>query len=192
MQDSLSWWDKNVGSNEMFKGWVKGKNVPSRKFVRDYIKSKYKSVIDFGAGLCEDYYALLEENAGIHYNAVDFTDRFVASGKYDGIKIYKESVEKTHFEDKVVDVAYCRHVLEHLPYYEKAIDEMIRVSMKEIIVTFFFPPKDKEEIRLNNGLNHNIYSKKKIEEYLWKNERVVNVEWNEFSDKETILFVKLC
>jgi ubiquinone/menaquinone biosynthesis C-methylase UbiE len=187
----MSWWDLNV-KEDVFKRWVKGKSVPSRKFVRDYIISKYKSVIDFGAGLCEDYFGFIEANSGVHYNAVDFTDQFVEKAKKTGIHIFKESAEKTHFRDMVVDVAYCRHLLEHLDYYEKALTEMIRVSMKEVIVTFFFPPEDKEELRMNNGLPHNLYSKKKIEEFLWKNNRVVDIEWNEFSDEESILFIKLC
>ena len=34
--------------------------------------------------------------------------------------------------------------------------------------------------------------RKKIEEFLWKNDRVVDIEWNEFSEEESILFIKLC
>lgn len=176
---------------DVFKRWVKGKSAPTRKLVRDYIISKYKSVIDFGAGLCEDYFGFIEANSGVHYNAVDITDQFVEKAKKTGIHIFKESAEKTHFGDMVVDVAYCRHLLEHLEYYEKTLDEMIRVAKNEVIVTFFFPPKEIEDIRLNNGLHHNTYNRKKIEDYLWKNTRVVDIEWMDF-EEEAILFIKLC
>ena len=187
-----SWWDINVDI-DVFKRWVKGINAPSRKYVRDYIDKKgYTNVLDVGAGLCEDYYGFLELGGKVHYNAVDFTRQFVEISRPVGIHIELAESDKLPYEDMVFDIVYCRHLVEHLPYYESTLTDMIRVSKKELIVTFFLPPKEVDDvIKTNNGLHHNIYDKNKITNFVMSNERVYNTRWENFGEDESILFIEL-
>ena len=39
--------------------------------------------------------------------------------------------------DDAYDVVYCRHVVEHQPYYKKAIREMVRVSKGIVVINLF-------------------------------------------------------
>jgi ubiquinone/menaquinone biosynthesis C-methylase UbiE len=188
----MSWWDENV-SIDIFKRWVKGVNAPSRKYVREYISGAgYTNVLDVGAGLCEDYYGFLGLGGKVHYNAVDFTEQFVEASKPVGIHIHLSECDKLHFDDMVFDVAYCRHLVEHLPYYETTLTDMIRVSKKEVIITFFLPPQNKPDvIHVNNKLHHNIYDKRRISSFAMASERVYDIRWEDFGPDESILFIKL-
>lgn len=57
------------------------------------------------------------------------------------------------------DLVHCRHVLEHLPYYETAVREMTRVAGQLMILTFFIPPGKSEVVR----------RKETAEGYVWLN-----------------------
>ena len=188
----MSWWDDNV-EIEVFKRWVKGVNATSRKFVRGYIFNKgYRIVLDVGAGICEDYYGFLELGGLVHYEAVDFTKKFVEACKITGIHVQLAQVDNLPFPEMIFDVSYCRHVLEHLPYYEDALTEMIRVAKKEVIVTFFLPPHDEDDRMLfGNGLHSNIYNRKKLEEFLMRNQRVYNITWQKIGVDEEIMYIEL-
>jgi len=182
-----------VSTND-FKDWVRGIDDPSRKYVRDYIISKgYKHVLDVGAGLCDDYDGFKRDGKDIFYTAADFTDKFFYDSNRRGINIVKANCDNLPYVDLFFDVAYCRHLVEHLPYYDKTLDEMIRVSRKEVVVTFFLPVRDVEddEIRVIDHLNHNIYSKPKIEKFLDKHDRVVRWKWEDSGKDEQILSIKL-
>jgi len=188
----MSWWDNKVDLKG-FKMWVKGKNAPSRKRVREYIYSRDNlSVLDVGAGLCEDYIGYIELGGKIHYEAIDFTDSFVKHAQDNYIHMTKANSEEIPFGDKTFDVVYCRHLLEHLEYYEKTINEMIRVGKKEVIITFFFPPtKEPDEIRLVDNLNHNRYNIEKLNRFIWSHNRVWDVTWEYFSEDESIVYIQL-
>lgn len=186
----MSWWDNNVEKG-VFKRWVKGKNAPTRKMVREHILSKgYTNVLDVGAGMCEDYFAFIEAGGMVHYSAVDITDMFIEQAQHTGIHIYKTDAGNLPFEDNSFDIAYCRHVIEHMPYYEDALNEMIRVSRSEVIVTFFLPMEDTEVIKKNNELHHNIYSKEKMISFLMKSAKVYDVSFEAVGDEE-IMYISL-
>jgi ubiquinone/menaquinone biosynthesis C-methylase UbiE len=78
-------------------------------------------------------------------------------------------------------LVYARHILEHLDYYEKALTEMIRVSKRAVIHTFFRRPMDEPDLieiySKETQLYQNAYNKQKIENFLSKNERIIAVEW---------------
>ena len=185
----MSWWDTK-STIEQFREWVRGVNDPSRKHVRNYILSKeYKSVLDVGAGLCEDYAGF---NGVVNYSAVDFTDQFVTDGKNRGVNVIKSVCDSLPFQDEYIDVVYCRHLIEHLPYYETTLNEMIRVAKKEVIVTFFLPTEAKpDEIRVIDSLNHNIYDSRKLESFVLTNNKVKTIIKENFGIDEQILYIIL-
>jgi ubiquinone/menaquinone biosynthesis C-methylase UbiE len=187
----MSWWDERCNI-EQFRTWVRGIDDPSRKYIRDYIISKkYKSVLDVAAGLCEDYAGLKRDTEGVEYTAIDFTDKFIANGMARGINIKKANCDDLPFYDASFDIAYCRHLIEHLPYYESTLNEMIRVATKEVIVIFFLPTTKVDEIRIVDSLNHNFYGKRKMEKFLKANPKVASLKWELFGIDEEILFIEL-
>ena len=190
----MSWWDERVSTIEQFRGWVRGIDDPSRKYVRDYmIGKKYKEVLDVAAGLCEDFDGFKRDSSDVKYSAIDFTDKFVEHNAKRGIDIVKSECSHLPFVDSSFDVVYLRHVVEHLSYYEETVNEMIRVAKKEVVVTFFLPTTQKreDEIRIVDSLNHNFYSQPKFRKFLKSNEKVLSFHFENFGIDEEILFIVL-
>lgn len=189
---SKTWWDNHCNIDE-FRQMVNNNNELSRIKVRDYIGSKGKvSVLDCGAGLCEDWFKFKESYPEVSYNAIDFTEKFCIRNKKYGINIERASIEAIPKPNNSFDIVYCRHVLEHLPHFHTALSEMIRVAKKEVVVTFFIRPAEEEKIFADeNGLNTNTYSKKDIEYALGVNDKVIGWEWELFEEDEEILYISL-
>ena len=189
-----SWWDNRTNVDE-FRTWVRGIDDPSRKHVREYLIGKgYTSFLDVAAGLCEDFDGFKRDGKGISYVAMDFTDKFVAHNRARGVNIVKADCNAEFpFTDSFFDVAYLRHVIEHLPYYDNCISEMIRVADKEVVITFFLPSVDRkdDEIRVVDNLNHNFYSKPKMAKFLKANPKVKSIRWEPYGIDEEILYIEL-
>jgi len=84
-------------------------------------------------------------------------------------------------------------VLEHLPTYKDALNEMIRVASKYVVHIFFIKPTDSEKIVYDepNNLYHNRYVKEEIEDFISSNETVESFEWVDIDEKEVALTLKI-
>jgi SAM-dependent methyltransferase len=136
------WWQEKLADPKMlniFQGWVGNADAPSRVAARSYIMSKqYKSILDVGCGLCAELDGYRASSYPIEYFGLDITERLVEAAKKRGINCVLGSAESIPLSDKVVDIVYARHLLEHLSYYEKALIEMVRCAKKEVLVVFFY------------------------------------------------------
>lgn len=98
------------------------------------------------------------------------------------------------FEDAAFDIVYARHILEHLPYYEKALEELIRVARYEALVVFFIPATDVEDI-IDFGISdghmvyHNRYNRAKLEKFVLSQPKVSHITWETISQNEEILHI---
>jgi len=138
-----SWWNKNVESRlDDFKSWVGDHNQASKVYCRKYIVEKqYKSMVDCGCGLATDFFALKNDGYSIAYTGIDSCKFIVDTNRSNGIDMVEAELEQPlPIEDNKYDVAYCREVLEHLSYYENAINEFIRIASKEVIIVWFIKP----------------------------------------------------
>jgi glycosyltransferase involved in cell wall biosynthesis len=192
-----SWWNVNINTGiEDFKLWTGNENVESKVYLRAHIMNKlYKSCLDCGAALCLDFYSFKNQNYDIEYQAVDTCNFFIQEGLSKNIDIALNSIEKIDKKDKHVDVAYCRHVFEHIVGYKKALDEMIRVAKKEVLIIFFIKPSEKEKISYafyeNSFLYHNTYDKEKFRAYIEGNPRFDRLEITDINDKECCYHIYL-
>ena len=70
-------------------------------------------------------------------------------------------------DDASFDVVHCRHVIEHLPYFETAIRELARVTADLMVLCMFIPGGDEEILR----------RKKHAQGYVWVNQyRATDIE----------------
>ena len=191
------WWEKNVDAQlGTFAQWLGDINADSRVKMRKYISSKgYKSILDIPCGLCTEFYGYERDGIAIDYYGVDITPKLVSRAKSLVLNVIRGSIEEIPFEDSSIDVCYARHILEHLDYYEKAVNDLIRVASKEVIVIFFIkPPIDKfDDIRpgMIDGalLYHNVYNRSKIEQFLNSNIKVIRTEWQDLNPNEVALHI---
>lgn len=192
-----TWWNNNLCNQQKFKeylGWLGDKKSESRVFIRDNIKElQIKSIADFGCGPCVEYSALTEEGYEFDYLGIDSCVHLKEINEAKGIKFLNEPVEQTGLNDSSYELSYSRHVLEHLPTYKGALEEMIRVASKYVVHIFFIKPSDTEKIDHwpEENLYHNHYKKSDIEEFLKKNKKVKTFEWLDINDAENALVINL-
>jgi ubiquinone/menaquinone biosynthesis C-methylase UbiE len=192
-----TWWNNNLNNKEKYNeylGWLGNSSSPSRVFIRENIKDLgIKTIADFGCGPCVDYVALKDDGYEFEYLGIDSCLHLKETNLSKGIKFLNAPVEKTGLDDNSYELAYSRHVLEHLPTYKNALTEMIRVSNKYVVHIFFIKPGEEENINFweVENLYHNTYSKQDIEIFLMNNKKVKKIEWMDITDKENALVINL-
>jgi len=137
--EHLSLWQQEV-SIEQFQKWCGNQDLPFKSESRRHIASRgYKSVLDAGAGVCSEYYGFRADGYQIDYTATDITPKFVNHAAAQGIKALVAPMENLPFEDNSFECGICHDVLNHQKDPIPALLEMLRVTEKEIIVSFFKP-----------------------------------------------------
>jgi len=190
-----SWWNKNSENRiDDFKSWVGNQDNPSKKYCRKYIADKqYKSIIDCGCGLASEYYGYQEDKYNINYTGLDSCTYFNTINKDNGIQMIESELEKDlPIIDNSYECVFCREVLEHLSFYEKAISEFIRIGKKEIIICWFIKPTtDDDEINYweEEDLYHNKYNISKLEKFVLSNTKVEKLFWEDID--QSILHIVL-
>lgn len=195
------WWNKNAENRiDDFKSWIGDFNQPSKVYCRKYIVEKqYKNIIDCGCGLATDYFGFKNDGSDINYTGLDSCKYFINLNKECGITMVEaELIKNLPLADDSYDCVYCREVIEHLPYYEKTINEFIRIAKKEIVIVFFIKPDNREDL-VNyweeEDLYHNRYNKEKLELFILNNIKVDKLLWVSAIDldyvtEETIAAIK--
>lgn len=199
-QEASGWWDYCLGNTvpyERFAQWLGDIDAPSRLAARKYIAlKKYASVLDVPSGLCIDYFGFKKDHISTAYQGLDFSTKLVSLAQRNGIQVTLGDIEQMPFEDNSFDLVYCRHILEHLTYYEQAIKEAIRVAKKEVLIVFFIKPHEKDDIIDKSVLDghtvyHNTYSQNKFARYVLSHEKVDRIVWENVNDKENIAHIIL-
>lgn len=191
-----TWWDKNLGQkfNE-FKSWIGDFTAESKVFVRNYVRLKdHKSLVDFGCGPATEFFGYKSDGYDIEYMGVDSSWILYSHGLERGVPILYSPVEEVALPDSSYDVAFSRHVLEHLPTFRECLGEMIRIGRKEAVNVFFIEPgSDPEKIDFYqpDQLFHNKYNKQDIEDFCRSNPKVKELRWERVNDKEVVLFLDL-
>ena len=192
IKSHLQWWENNLSlpeKHEEFSGWLEDSDVSSRTELFNIIDSKkINNVLEIGPGIFTDYNMFFSKKKDITYKSIDITKKIVDKAKELGIDCEQSSIENIMYSDSSFDLVYCRHVMEHLDYYQTALEEMIRVSDKYICVIFWILSDNDEIIDYNSILNlyHNKYSKNKIENFL--KEKDLSFEWFN-SNNDKLLFI---
>jgi len=196
-----TWWEIYAGSPGYWPNldrWANDFNTPSRRAFRTYLSTTdYSSLLDIPCGVGTDYFGLRADNFTLNYTGIELTKKLLDFCKLKNIPCMQGSIEAIPSPSNSFDIAYARHILEHLPYYESALNELIRVAIKEVLVVFFIPPKDNRPDNINllylRGLPiyNNYYNKEKIELFLKSNVKVDHIAWRSASPQEKFLHIYL-
>jgi len=193
------WWEKNINNTlsiSTFDEWLGDIHSTSRVLMRRHVqKMGYRSIVDVPAGLCTDYFGFKHDGIAIEYLGVDITPKLVARGLNQGIPIIEGDIKSLPFPDNRYEVCYARHILEHLNGYEEAISDLIRVASREVFITFFIHPQEKEVINSSYSFGQllygNTYSKSNIEKFILSNPKTSDFEWEYVDGREIILHIYL-
>ena len=132
----LTFWEEDCEFSTA-KEWF-NHTVAYKKYLRKYISENgYKSVLDCGAGIGTEYIGLLEDKVKVEYTGIDITPKFVQHMKENGIDAYCCSIENLPFFDNSYDAVICYGVMNHQKDFRNAIYELVRVSNKEVIISFW-------------------------------------------------------
>lgn len=191
-KEHLKWWDINLNKREKdFINWLEKSDYGSRNFIFNFLdkNNDIKNVLECGPGTFIDHNTYFKKS-NKKYSAIDITDSIVNQGLKKRIDITLSSIEDIKKESNSFNLVYCRHVLEHQDYFEKSLEEMIRVSNKYVIVTFFLLSENKDDIinyDKESKLYHNSYSMYKIEKFI--ESRNFKYKW-EFLKNDKILIIE--
>jgi ubiquinone/menaquinone biosynthesis C-methylase UbiE len=193
--DEQTWWNNNINFKiEQFKNWVGNSDAESKIYMAKYLKTKnYTSLLDAGCANATFNDTLKKNNINLEYTGVDSCQYFIELNRKNGLKMIDSDIRKISVSDNSYDIVFSRHTFEHQPNFDIILDELIRISSKEICHIFFIKPKDEQIIKYDepSNLYHNIYSKILIEEHLLKNKKVKNWIWIDINENECALHVYL-
>lgn len=194
LKEYEKWWEfkcREKKSLEDFNFWQGGENAISRILARLHIMNKgYQSVLDIPCGLAVDYEPLKKSRSTLDYLAIDISANFIAKVTEKGIPAMTGRIQDIPCDDNAFEVVYSRFILEHLDSYKDALEEMVRVASKEVLVVFFIKPtsalNDKMVVSTTDGypIYHNQYSKSKMEAFLRTLPKVKEFSWQEVKSKD--------
>jgi len=194
------WWENNLGGGSYehggdtfkaptcaeFESWMGDKDATDRKYMRT-LWPEFKTFLDGGCGACPEYFGLQSDfQDEKDYTGVDITPKLVEFNKSRGINCVHGSLNEIPFDDNSFDVALSRHVVEHMAGIEKPLNELIRVTKKQVILCFFIDPltnyTDQHIIDLGNPgtvneCYHNTYSANIISNILESHSKVLDFKW---------------
>jgi SAM-dependent methyltransferase len=127
---------KNIFDNPQIWDWVNSNddNKTRYEFTEKITPADVKSVLDIGCGHGRFLQLISEKRAGLRCVGVDNSEGALA---YVPFEKAKASITDIPYGDKEFDCVYAMEVLEHLNpvEFEKALEEMARVTKKYIIVS---------------------------------------------------------
>jgi hypothetical protein len=169
------WWSHHIAARGItgstFAGWLSQSDPHSRRAVFQQVETLgAKSVLEFGPGTFLDYQTYWRAHPWIGYRAVELTPELVAYGQGLGAQVVQGSIASVDHYGQA-DVAYCRHVLEHLPGYHNALETLLAHARRAVVVVFFqLGEGDQDSIVVDQTLAHgtycNVYSRERLEAWL--------------------------
>ena len=169
------WWSHHIAAHgitgSIFAGWLEQSDPYSRRAVFQQVETLgAKTVLEFGPGTFLDFQTYWRAHPWIGYRAVELTPELVAYGQGLGAQVVLGSIASVDHYGQA-DVAYCRHVLEHLPGYHNALETLLAHARRAAIVVFFqLGEGDQDSVVIDRTLAHgtycNVYSRERIEAWL--------------------------
>ena len=141
---------------------------------------KTESILDAGCGEGFTMNKLTKNGIGKRIEGIEYTKDAIALGKklYPDLIIKQASIYELPYEDQSFDLVVCTEVLEHLENPEKALQEMLRVSKKYLVITVPNEPlfmlsnflRGKNVSRFGNDAEHiNHWNAFSLRKYLTQN-----------------------
>ena len=149
------------------------------------VDNKYITIFDVGCGLCIIDATLMEKfpSYNYYYKGSEVTKKWIRIAKKNNCNIVFGNAYDIKEPDESYDVVLSLDVLNHLRDFKKPIAEMIRVSKKEVFISFFKEFKSPSEIEYKyeeHNLIYHYFNKQEIIDYL---DTFSNIKY-EFVDAE--------
>lgn len=166
------WWNANLPMrSEDFAQWLTGPMDETRMPVRGIVEREgRKSVLDVGCGLCTERDGFIRDKYEVCYVGVDSCRYLVRAALKVGHPAVLGCADNLPFPDDAFESVMCRGVIEHLEHWRPALEEMMRVTLGDVLVSWFLPPQECESKNhtVENGgvLWHNTHSRPEIETWL--------------------------
>lgn len=138
-------------SGDEVRGLIRGKRQyhPSRFIAQDLINIVGGRVLECGIGSGVDLEQMVVRGItrNIIYTGLDPSPEIIKmmSHRFPAFNFREGTVEKLPFADKIFDVVYVRHVLEHLPGHQPALNELIRITKRLLIICLFIEMNNEAE-----------------------------------------------
>ena len=195
--DPTTLWFHTPDSPTLCRGGSNGPDHPSQLYaIKKYVNNT-DTFLDYGCGSGTTLEAL--EKAGLIRIAENYLGLDIIPKNIDWCKgqwplhnfLVNSSIHKLDPPDKSFDVVYSRHVVDHMESFEGAMDEHKRVAKKLVIVILWVGLSNQDEHQIKNidyrpsggqlypNEYTNIYSKKKVKEYLEGDPEWELLEFNE-------------
>jgi len=121
-----------------------GQEHPSRIFIASLVGAQ-DSVLDVGCGAGATYETLAAAGRASHYTGIDSSEPSleVARELYPAgdFRAGQATALLAQFEPASFDLVLVRHVLEHLPDFELAMEQAIAVARRLAVFVFFLAPR---------------------------------------------------
>ena len=173
--------------NEIYRDtndWYINQGYVSKNLIKLVSKYGEKNILDIGCATGE-YCKELKE-LGFIYTGVDLNPKYIKIARENGIKACLMNVKDLKFEDNSFETSLLFEVLEHIDDLDVALDEVKRVTSKNILITV---PNCGDFYKLKfHGLTYehmlekdhiNFFTKKKLEDLLsnhFKKFKVIEAE----------------
>lgn len=122
-------------------------------------------VLEIGAGSLHEARLLFQgrTSKSVNYSVVDVARELIDKGReeFPMIDFIEGDINRMKLPDDTFDIVYCRHVIEHQPYYKRPIQEMLRVS-KDLVIVNLFRWSLREDIIQRKKYYSNSYSIKEL------------------------------
>jgi ubiquinone/menaquinone biosynthesis C-methylase UbiE len=145
---------KNIFDNAQIWNWVDSNdgNKERFEFTEKLTPSNVRSIIDIGCGHGGFLRHISAQRPNLHCVAVDSSDGALQYIQFEKVKA---SITQVPYPDKTFDCVYALEVLEHLnpTDFKIALDEMVRLSKKYIIVSVPYKENIQENMVLCPSCN---------------------------------------
>jgi len=129
-------------------------DAPARQLARAIVERNGGSVLDVGCGPAIALEGFQKHGVDVRYTGVDVTPKMIRAAKslHPEADFHNARIESLPFENRAFTTTLCGYLLEHVEDYRSALKELLRVTDKTAVVTFFMPPHDKPTRRM--VINH--------------------------------------
>ena len=124
-----------------------GKDHPSRGQVVGLLKG-LGSLLDVGCGTGVMFEVIRERRPDLDYVGVDITEKFIGAARArfpsEARRFRHCSISELASLERSFEAVLARHVLEHLPDYTPAVQQMYARATRKLILVFYLPPRPLE------------------------------------------------
>lgn len=155
-----NWWqnkyEKNNNFIKTFTSW-EGKEEYKKILYQTLVNLECKSILNCGCGTGKDFITFKElfKSNEIKIQGIENSDFMVKKAEKLNLPVVKGDIRKINFNDNHFDASIVIDVFEHINDISIVLSELIRVSKKSIIISFFKPPiEENTTLILNKHINN--------------------------------------